>query len=178
MRALVAAQDWLTVFKLPPYASELNPAESAWSPPSQLKIVSPGLYDCPPDRDGCDTALRSHGYLGGNVRPPVLQPFIQGCGKGNAEPAGADRDRKHLDDAGVELSVLGRPCHLANPAAEVATAVQVPGQRDVVVDRPAVDADLQIHWSLLPPRCPASPPAQVGGENSLWGGSFQEIALP
>jgi hypothetical protein len=31
MRDLVAARDWLTVFQLPPYASELNPVESAWS---------------------------------------------------------------------------------------------------------------------------------------------------
>jgi transposase len=31
MRELVAARDWLTVYQLPPYASELNPVESAWS---------------------------------------------------------------------------------------------------------------------------------------------------
>jgi transposase len=31
MRKLVAARDWLTVFQLPPYASELNPVESVWS---------------------------------------------------------------------------------------------------------------------------------------------------
>jgi transposase len=31
MRELIAARDWLTVFQLPPYASELNPVESAWS---------------------------------------------------------------------------------------------------------------------------------------------------
>jgi DDE superfamily endonuclease len=28
---LVAARDWLTVFRLPPYAHELNPVESVWS---------------------------------------------------------------------------------------------------------------------------------------------------
>ena len=27
MRELIAARDWLTVFRLPPYASELNPVE-------------------------------------------------------------------------------------------------------------------------------------------------------
>jgi transposase len=27
MRELIAARDWLTVFQLPPYASELNPVE-------------------------------------------------------------------------------------------------------------------------------------------------------
>jgi putative transposase len=31
MRKLVAARDWLTVFQLPPYVSELNPVESVWS---------------------------------------------------------------------------------------------------------------------------------------------------
>jgi transposase len=31
MRELIAARDWLTVFRLPSYASELNPAEPVWS---------------------------------------------------------------------------------------------------------------------------------------------------
>ncbi len=31
MRDLVAARDWLTVFQLPAYASELNPVEGIWS---------------------------------------------------------------------------------------------------------------------------------------------------
>ena len=31
MRELIAARDWLTVFRLPPYAPELNPVEPAWS---------------------------------------------------------------------------------------------------------------------------------------------------
>jgi len=31
MRELIAARDWLTVFQLPSYASELNPVESVWS---------------------------------------------------------------------------------------------------------------------------------------------------
>jgi len=31
MGELVSARDWLTVFQLPPYASELNPVESVWS---------------------------------------------------------------------------------------------------------------------------------------------------
>ena len=30
MRELIAARDWLTVFQLPPYASELNPVEPVW----------------------------------------------------------------------------------------------------------------------------------------------------
>ena len=31
MRELIAARDWLTVYRLPPYAPELNPVEPAWS---------------------------------------------------------------------------------------------------------------------------------------------------
>jgi hypothetical protein len=31
MRDLIAARAWLTVFQLPPYASEPNPVESVWS---------------------------------------------------------------------------------------------------------------------------------------------------
>jgi transposase len=31
MRALIATRAWLTVFRLPPYAPELNPAEGVWS---------------------------------------------------------------------------------------------------------------------------------------------------
>jgi len=31
MRKLIAARDWLTVYQLPPYASELNPVEGVWS---------------------------------------------------------------------------------------------------------------------------------------------------
>ena len=31
MADLVAARDWLTIFRLPPYAHELNPAGSVWS---------------------------------------------------------------------------------------------------------------------------------------------------
>jgi putative transposase len=31
MRELIAARDWLTVFQLPPYASELNPVEPVWA---------------------------------------------------------------------------------------------------------------------------------------------------
>jgi transposase len=31
MGDLIAARDWLTVFRLPPYASEFNPVEGIWS---------------------------------------------------------------------------------------------------------------------------------------------------
>jgi transposase len=31
MAELIAARDWLTIFQLPPYAHELNPAELVWS---------------------------------------------------------------------------------------------------------------------------------------------------
>ena len=31
MTGLIAARDWLTAFRLPPYAHELNPVGQAWS---------------------------------------------------------------------------------------------------------------------------------------------------
>jgi putative transposase len=31
MTELIAARDWLTVYRLPPYADELNPVEQVWS---------------------------------------------------------------------------------------------------------------------------------------------------
>src|SRR3954466_9695768 len=31
MAALIATRPWLTVYRLPPYAHELNPVESVWS---------------------------------------------------------------------------------------------------------------------------------------------------
>jgi transposase len=31
MAELIAARPWLTVYRLPPYAHELNPVESVWS---------------------------------------------------------------------------------------------------------------------------------------------------
>ena len=31
MAEIVAARSWLTVYRLPPYAHELNPVESVWS---------------------------------------------------------------------------------------------------------------------------------------------------
>ncbi len=31
MRELIAARSWLTVYRLPPYASELDPVEAVWS---------------------------------------------------------------------------------------------------------------------------------------------------
>jgi DDE superfamily endonuclease len=38
MTALIAARDWLTVYRLPPYAHELNPVELVWS---HLKRAGP-----------------------------------------------------------------------------------------------------------------------------------------
>ena len=40
MGELVAARAWLTVFRLPPYAHELNPVETAWA---LLKAAVPEL---------------------------------------------------------------------------------------------------------------------------------------
>jgi DDE superfamily endonuclease len=35
MTELIAARDWLTVYRLPPYAHELNPVEQVWSHPKR-----------------------------------------------------------------------------------------------------------------------------------------------
>jgi hypothetical protein len=40
MRALVAARDWLTVFQLPPYASEVNLANLIKRDIAQLKALA------------------------------------------------------------------------------------------------------------------------------------------
>ncbi len=36
MRELISARFWLTVYQLPPYASELNPVEAGWSKPETV----------------------------------------------------------------------------------------------------------------------------------------------
>jgi DDE superfamily endonuclease len=56
MTELIAARDWLTVYQLPPYAHELNPAGLVWS---HLKrsLAKPGqTRHQPADRPGKDKA--------------------------------------------------------------------------------------------------------------------------
>jgi transposase len=72
MRALVAARDWLTVFQLPAYASELNPVESVWS---HLKRSLANLvkHDIAQLTALAKTRLRRMQY-----RPGLIEGFLTG----------------------------------------------------------------------------------------------------
>jgi transposase len=72
MRELVAARDWLTVFQLPPYASELNPVESVWS---HLKrsLANLAKRDIAQLTTLAKTRLRRMQY-----RPGLLEDFLTG----------------------------------------------------------------------------------------------------
>jgi hypothetical protein len=69
MRELIAGRDWLTVFQLPPYASELNPVESAWS---RLKR-SPAKRDIAQLTALVKTRLRRIQY-----QPGLVEGFLAG----------------------------------------------------------------------------------------------------
>jgi putative transposase len=70
MRDLVAARDWLTVFRLPSYASELNPVESVWSllKRSLLNLVKHTLAEL--------TALIKTRLRRIQYRPGLLEAFL------------------------------------------------------------------------------------------------------
>jgi DDE superfamily endonuclease len=72
MTELVAARDWLTVFRLPPYAPELNPVESVWS---HLKRSLANLVK----RDiGQLTALVKTRLRRMQYQPGLLEGFLAG----------------------------------------------------------------------------------------------------
>jgi transposase len=74
MADLIAARDWLTVFRLPAYAPELNPVESVWS---HLKRSLANLAK----RDiGQLTALVKTRLRRMQYRPGLLDGFIAGTG--------------------------------------------------------------------------------------------------
>jgi putative transposase len=62
MTALIAARDWLTVYRLPPYAHELNPVQPVWSHLKRslanlANATSPSSPRCSrPGSSGCNTA--------------------------------------------------------------------------------------------------------------------------
>ena len=74
MADLVAARDWLTVFRLPPYARELNPVELAWS---HLKrsLANLAKRDISQLTALVKTRLRRMQY-----RPGLLDGFLAGTG--------------------------------------------------------------------------------------------------
>jgi putative transposase len=72
MGELVAGRDWLTVFQLPPYASELNPVESVWS---NLKRSLANLVKQDIDQL---TALARTRLRRMQYRPALLTGFLTG----------------------------------------------------------------------------------------------------
>jgi len=74
MRQLIAARSWLTVYQLPAYAPELNPAEAVWS---SLKRSLANLT-----KEGLDqlTALIKTRLKRMQYRPGLIDGFIAKTG--------------------------------------------------------------------------------------------------
>jgi putative transposase len=72
MAGLIAARDWLTVFQLPAYASELNPVESAWAvlKRSLANLVKHNISEL--------TALAKTRLRRMQYRPGLLEGFLAG----------------------------------------------------------------------------------------------------
>ena len=72
MAELVTARDWLTVYRLPPYAHELNPVESVWSAlkRSLANLVKHNLCEL--------TALAKTRLRKMQYRPGLLEGFLAG----------------------------------------------------------------------------------------------------
>ena len=72
MADLVAARDWLTVFRLPPYAPELNPVERAWAllKRSLANLVKHNISEL--------TALARTRLRRMQYRPGLLEGFLAG----------------------------------------------------------------------------------------------------
>ena len=74
MAGLIAARDWLTVFRLPPYASEFNPVESVWA---HLKR---SLANLAKHTIGQLTALVKTRLRQMQYRPGLLDGYLAGTG--------------------------------------------------------------------------------------------------
>ncbi|MGD0066757.1 MAG: transposase [Streptosporangiaceae bacterium] len=72
MGDLIAARDWLTVFRLPGYASELNPVESVWS------VLKRSLANLVKRDIGELTALAKTRLRRMQYRPGLLEGFLAG----------------------------------------------------------------------------------------------------
>jgi DDE superfamily endonuclease len=70
MAELIAARDWLTVFQLPPYASELNPVEPAW-PDLKRSLANLTKHNIDQLTALVKTRLRRMQY-----RPGLLEGFL------------------------------------------------------------------------------------------------------
>src|SRR3954449_71668 len=74
MAELIAARPWLTVYRLPPYAHELNPVESVWAhlKRSLANLTKPPLAELP--------ALAKPRLKRMQYRPALLTGFLVGTG--------------------------------------------------------------------------------------------------
>ena len=74
MRELIAARTWLTVYRLPPYASELNPVEPVWSnlKRSLANLTKHNIYQL--------TALVKTRLRRMQYRPGLLEGFLAKTG--------------------------------------------------------------------------------------------------
>jgi hypothetical protein len=74
MADLITARDWLTIYQLPPYAHELNPAEPAWShlKRSLANLAKRNLSEL--------TALVKTRLRRMQYRPGLLEGFLAGTG--------------------------------------------------------------------------------------------------
>jgi putative transposase len=74
MGKLIAARGWLTVFRLPPYAHELNPVERAWS------VLKRSLANLAKRNLAQLTALAKTRLRRMQYRPALLEGFLAGTG--------------------------------------------------------------------------------------------------
>jgi transposase len=74
MAGLIAARDWLTVFRLPPWAHELNPVERVWS------VLKRSLANLVKRDLGQLTALAKTRLRRMQYRPGLLDGFLAGTG--------------------------------------------------------------------------------------------------
>ena len=74
MRELIAARDWLTVFRLPSYASELNPVEPVW-PDLKRSLANLAKHNISQLTALVKTRLRRMQY-----RPSLLEGFLAKTG--------------------------------------------------------------------------------------------------
>jgi hypothetical protein len=74
MAGLIAARDWLTVCRLPPYAHELNPVEGIWS------VLKRSLANLAKRDIGQLTALAKTRLKRMQYRPGLLDGFLAGTG--------------------------------------------------------------------------------------------------
>jgi DDE superfamily endonuclease len=74
MAGLVAAREWLTVFRLPPYAHELDPVERVWA------LLKGSLANLAKRDIGQLTALIRTRLRRMQYRPGLLEGFLAGTG--------------------------------------------------------------------------------------------------